>query len=671
MHPFNSLLVSKLSFKMSTQRSASISGEGQGADRSLHPEHSLARHMPYHSRSNSLASPKASAGKCSRVGSISSIPSSTRAIASTGFALESTVDLLDAFDDFIDPDILKANENLFDAFFDSNTCEMARTDTTDIAKANQDANRSQKTILPLQHFSQDSQNCLGIMIPSAKDEQQSQLNPTTVLSNHQTETDLNLLDLVPVNHTENSAFEIFNEYSTFGHSDIDYAALMQSLETTPGLSAVPGDDSFSPELPLKTPQYPDPYYPTYVSEPYFVPSIRHSDGYIPIDPRLQPSPANVLHAPGYTGLTKPHQPKYEKGYSTSEASMKRKDTEPDSDSDEDMIPPKRRKVKGIKRKSRPQSDISRRNSSTSAESSLSKPMKLTKIRSGEKPRRCEEKSWVRINNTTKGETTRTARINRFAEEASRYKVKPLPVGNWSAENFKFEYNHHNGMDEFKKCPMSAEQIHEYITQYPGEHLRIWIQVTPGDSARRYASKPHSECLFERCPNRVWGHKGTIEVGNYRIAFDEKHKVYGKGVVDPFDCVGYAHLYCMERFLDFADVCKNADVKVDTRGDMEKEPKGEGGFTFSKKHVPERLLAEKFIKAARVGRLARTPEFSNYPIHAQYEGGQPKPHELTLTSAMFKVSWEHRARSQLKQFVSRDMKPTGLRHSPRGPRDNGS
>ena len=56
---------------------------------------------------------------------------------------------------------------------------------------------------------------------------------------------------------------------------------------------------------------------------------------------------------------------------------------------------------------------------------------------------------------------------------------------------------------------------------------------------------------------------------------------------------------MERFLDFANICKTADVKVDNRGDMDNEPRGEGSFTLGKKHVPERLLAEKFTRQLRL------------------------------------------------------------------------
>ncbi|KAI4948255.1 hypothetical protein J4E91_006250 [Alternaria rosae] len=284
------------------------------------------------------------------------------------------------------------------------------------------------------------------------------------------------------------------------------------------------------------------------------------------------------------------------------------------------------------------------------EHSVSKPVRVAVVKAGEKPKKCDNKPWVRVNNTTRGETTRTARINQHTEEGRKYKTKPLPHGNWSSSGFRFEYSQNNGMHEFKKRTMTAREIHEYITQYPGDNLRIWIQPVASDSARRYASASHSHCRFEACPMRVYTGKGTAEVGNYRVAFDEKHRTYGTGVVDPYDCVGFAHLYCMERFLDFAYICQVANVKVDQRVGMEKEPKGHFASAFGSKHHYEAALASKFIEATSKGRLADTHEFSDYPVHEHYKGGHPKPHERTLIYALYGMNMKHRAKSQMKQFI---------------------
>jgi hypothetical protein len=271
------------------------------------------------------------------------------------------------------------------------------------------------------------------------------------------------------------------------------------------------------------------------------------------------------------------------------------------------------------------------------------------IRAGEKPQKRDDKPWVRVNNTTKGETTRTARINQVTVDSLKYKIKKLPHGDWQGTNFTFEYKKNSDMHEFKKRTMSARQIREYITDYPGNNLRIWIQLQAADSARRYASASHSHCRFEQCPMRQWNGKGTIEVGQYRVAFDEKHKTYGKGVTDPYDCVAFAHLYCMERFLDFDKICRVADVRLE-RANMAKEPKGEAAFAFNKKHFDEAALVNKFLTAARRGRLGDTPEFSAYPVHSNYPKGERKPHERTLVYALYDTNVKHRAFSQMKQFI---------------------
>ncbi|KAI8932878.1 hypothetical protein NX059_010358 [Plenodomus lindquistii] len=440
-----------------------------------------------------------------------------------------------------------------------------------------------------------------------------------------------------------------------------------SYQPSTGLSALPGAAYYHPQPHTGYQQFTYPHsddhgYPTH--QPYYIPHrpVIEQTGYTPY---CYPAPPPLQQAPyGYARSYPSRHSSREEAKATSQRKRKRDYSESSSEGEAPVV----KRLRGDQPQVSPQeksrarhssrSDSSRRRSDVSDSSSLSRPIKMTPVRAGQKPKKHEDKTWVRINNTTKGETTRTARINAFADVGSKYKHHPLPVGNWeSSSGFKFEYTNHYGMDEFKKQSMSARQIHEYITQYPGDHLRIWIQITPGDSARRYASEPHSRCIFEQCPNRKWGGKATIEVGSYRVAFDEKHKKYGKGTCDPFDCVGYAHLYCMERFLDFAGVCETADVKVDDRSGLRKEPKAIAPFTFlNNKHLYDKPLAEKFIKAAQAGALHRTPEFSEYPNHCDYTRGQPKPHSKTLVAALYDTNLRNRTRSQLKQFVNRKILP---------------
>ena len=431
----------------------------------------------------------------------------------------------------------------------------------------------------------------------------------------------------------------------------------QTLDVTPGLSAIPGGDNGMPSTHLdfqEQPVYPDPVTLQYET-PYF--TRQPSNG-------LNATRADLSYEQQVEHVTDPIRTRNESRQSSQAdpkplVKQKRKRSDPASDSEDDAPPAKHRQIaepKVASRRHPPSSEGSRSGSQISDSSSLGKPLKTHVFHAGQKPKKPEDKSWVRINTSTRGETTRTARINHFTEEGSKYKVLPLPIGSWESTRFKFEYSHHNGMDEFKKRTMSARQIYDYIHEYPSDGLRIWIQVTPSDSARRYASKSHSHCRFEQCPNRQWSNKGTIEVGSYRVAFDEKHKKYGKGVVDPYDCVGYAHLYCMERFLDFAGLCEIADVRVDTRSGLTKESQEVAAFTFGKKHINEKHVAEHFLKAAKKGALERTVDFANYPVHTDYAKGQPKPHGDTLVSALYKANLAARTRSQIIQFIKRNIRP---------------
>jgi hypothetical protein len=457
-------------------------------------------------------------------------------------------------------------------------------------------------------------------------------------------------DLVPMGALD-PALEFQNP--DFNFCDPNHQVPSQMLDTTPGFSALPGGTSSMPQLPATdqgSQMYPDPNGPMYHAAPYFYPQYpQQYTGYIPM-------PAEQYNAPQQINNSRRRSIHVEHTAPITQTSKRKRDRA-DSWSDDDAPLVKRPRQISPTKRSRPSVD-SRCHSAISDNSSVSKPVKVLVVKAGEKPKKCAEKPWVRTNNITKGETTRTTRINQYTENGPDYKTKDLPYGDWSSTNFNFEYSLNFGMHEFKKRTMSARQIHEYITEYPAPgKLRLWIQPTASDAARRYASSTHSHCRFEKCPMRKWTHKGTIGVGDYRVAFDEKHKTYGLGVVSPYDCTGFVHLYCMERFLDFAHICEVADVRVDTRGDMPREPKGHFSGAFGSKNQAEAELAKKFVSAAKKGRLSETYEFSQYPVHDVSLRGEPKQHDRTLIHTLFMMNMEHRAPSQMKQFiVQRTVKP---------------
>jgi hypothetical protein len=295
------------------------------------------------------------------------------------------------------------------------------------------------------------------------------------------------------------------------------------------------------------------------------------------------------------------------------------------------------------------SGYSRAASTFSDSNALRQPVRAQpEYRKGETPKKDSSKPWVRVNRTTRGESTRTSKVNNWE---NAYKYKPLPVGDWQTEKYRFEYKSANGVDLLKKMPMSTRQIQDYIRTHPGngdKRLIIWIQKTPADSGRRAGSAHHFKCLFKDCPVQRWG-DGTIMTGEYRVAFDEKHQRYGNEV-DPFDCVAYAHLYCMERFLDFDKVCRLADVRVDVRSSMPKEPKGKAAFSFSGHAALP--IPERFVKLATRNMLRGSSNFARYPIHDDYKRGERKPHEDTLVYQLHKTALKHLPDSQREQFARR-------------------
>jgi hypothetical protein len=250
-------------------------------------------------------------------------------------------------------------------------------------------------------------------------------------------------------------------------------------------------------------------------------------------------------------------------------------------------------------------------------------------------------------------STRTSKINNYT---AQYEERPHPLGAWTSPSGNtFQYTDEG---EFSEKTYTAKQIEDFILNYPkgveGAKLTLWIQKCPTDSARRYETPSWSKCRFKDCPANLY-QTGTILHGHYRVAFDEKWYKYGENV-DPFLTAGYAHLYCMERFLDFPRICRHANVEVDNRH-LSREPRAK--FAGSLNGQVEGAVAETFVDAAKQRKLHKVAQFAEYPEHKKFKHGEPKPHTKTLTYAMCKIKAEHRPRAQLKQFADRNVKNTHI------------
>lgn len=279
----------------------------------------------------------------------------------------------------------------------------------------------------------------------------------------------------------------------------------------------------------------------------------------------------------------------------------------------------------------------------------------------EKPTRDADKPWHRTNATTKGLTTRSTKINHWE---SRYEDRPHPIGkSWiSPSGFKFKYASHPKREfrhELNQPTYKAKEINDFIFNYPKNKqthakLKLWIQKMPSDAGKRYITATASKCRFAECPAQIYG-KGSILHGHYRVAFDDRYHAH-RNNVDPFETAMIAHLYCMERFLDFEAICKLGIVEVDQRP-LPLEPTGK--FTGTLAGQPELGAALSFVDGCLHGDLRRTKEFRNYPVHSEYKRGAPKPHKDTLNYWMHKAKLQFRTPAQIIQFLDRGLEDSHL------------
>lgn len=199
----------------------------------------------------------------------------------------------------------------------------------------------------------------------------------------------------------------------------------------------------------------------------------------------------------------------------------------------------------------PTSTFTRKSGATSSSSHKAKynPMKQEpKIMLREKPGFDQEKPWVKTNKN-KGLNNRPAAIEAY-KAGEIYMPLPETPKDWD----EFSY-HPTGEMVWKKY--EPREIERFLRENP-RALTIWLQRSPADSSRRYSGAGLSNCRFKNCCSYC----GTIPTGWYRVAFDENSQAHPD--VDPMHNAGYAHLYCLERFLDFPKLCHDLDVRVDDR-----------------------------------------------------------------------------------------------------------
>ncbi|PBP24342.1 hypothetical protein BUE80_DR004701 [Diplocarpon rosae] len=148
----------------------------------------------------------------------------------------------------------------------------------------------------------------------------------------------------------------------------------------------------------------------------------------------------------------------------------------------------------------------------------------------------------------------------------------------------FVYTDHGELDP--RQTFDVEQISDFLSQNPliNKTFTLWIQTVPADSGRRYPTKNSDKCRFSCCPDP----NHTIRKGDFRVAFDEDSSNKYR---DPYHCAAYVHLYCLEKYLDFPSICRDFDVRPDTR----ELPEGKNKMAITRDHESMARVVEDFVK----------------------------------------------------------------------------
>lgn len=196
---------------------------------------------------------------------------------------------------------------------------------------------------------------------------------------------------------------------------------------------------------------------------------------------------------------------------------------------------------------------------------------------------------------------------------------------------------------------TAAEIQHYLWRHPlheGSHdrrsspLTLRIHRNPPASSDRYPANHGSHrCRFRECP----ANNNTIDKGQFIVMFDELSAIYPNH--DPYLTAGYVHLYCLERFLDFPDICATLNVQTEKRR-LGRETKNL--MRLDPEQVEEE--ADSFIGTCRESRRRQPDEYPSYKERSEVTG---KPYEGTLTHRMHLAKLTNRSGSINKQEAARE------------------
>lgn len=207
---------------------------------------------------------------------------------------------------------------------------------------------------------------------------------------------------------------------------------------------------------------------------------------------------------------------------------------------------------------------------------------------------------IRENKRPKGLANKVRGNIKSIDPSKYYQGLPEAPQSWTAHygngTLTFKYNEYGNLstnDKFSPCEILA-YLYQHPLNYYGNNvydpkngrLKLWIQTVPAGAGIRYPDKMSDKCRFADCPVRG----GSIRTGFFRVSFDE-HTGSGRQV-DPYHCAGFVHLFCLEKFCNFAAICRDLNVLPDQRN----LPEGKNKMAVTRDHPEMAEVVRTFIQS---------------------------------------------------------------------------
>lgn len=280
-------------------------------------------------------------------------------------------------------------------------------------------------------------------------------------------------------------------------------------------------------------------------------------------------------------------------------------------------------------------------------------------------------SRVRSQKAPWANTDRAPRLGEVVgyDPAAHYQDLTKPAASWDV----FKYNKYGELTPGRVY--SASELRRYFFEHPlhetsrGHNPKIgglilWIQQNPFDTLHRCGNPNAARCRFLMCS----GNQNIIGVGAIRVTFDE-HSHEPKH--NPYHNAGYVHLFCLERFMDFPDICSKLDVRAEDRV-LPLEPHGKNLMLLET--CQESTHIQKFIDSCRKGgpphdyphyqasersfegtllhRITSEKEAANWVLQQKLTPKEKRAYNNAKNSVNLELETRIRERSQMKRARKR-------------------